>query len=138
MASSGYQRSWVQGTRAAGQQQERYSFSDEAISRALEAARAAYPSPPRDARAQISTTQSPNLRSIGDCVDLRSGESEVCLDLPLGLGSVCIPLPFDLPDGVAAQACLYICTTWGIPTGVSVRVTVGGFTVADQSFGWGC
>lgn len=135
MANGGFQRGWTQGSRAA-EQQQRYSFSEDAVSRALEAARAPYED--RDLRAQISTSQNPNLRTIGDCVDLRSGESEVCLDLPLGLGSVCIPLPFDLPDGVAAQACLYICTTWGIPTGVSVRVTVGGFTVADQSFGWGC
>jgi len=136
MTSVGYQRSWVQGTRGAGEQQNEYSFSEEAVSRALEAARKPYEG--RDLRADIPTSQSPSLRSIGDCVDLTSGASEVCLRLPLGLGRHCISLPFDLPDGVAAQACLYICTTWGIPTGVSVRVTVGGFTVADQSFGWGC
>jgi hypothetical protein len=134
--SGGFQRGWTQGSRGA-EQQQRYAFDEGAVSRALDAARRAYDD--RDQRsAQISTTQSPTLRTIGDCVDLRSGASEVCLDLPLGLGSVCIPLPFDLPDGTAAQACLYICTTWGFPTGVTVRVTVGGFTVADQSFGWGC
>jgi hypothetical protein len=125
---------FAQGNRAGGQ--EPYTFSDDAVNAALEAA--AKPFKGRNLRAQIDTSQNPNLRSIGDCVDLRSGESEVCLRLPLGLGDACIPLPFDLPDGVAAQACLYICTTWGFPTGVSVRVTVGGFTVVEQSFGWGC
>jgi len=125
---------WRQETREGGQQ--RYSFNQDTVERALEAA--ARPFEGRNLRAQLDTSQNPFLRSIGDCVDLRSGESEVCLDLPLGLGDVCIPLPFDLPDGVAAQACLYICTTWGFPTGVSVRVMVGGFTVVDQSFGWGC
>ena len=134
MAYGGYQRSWTQGSR--GEEQDRYSFDEGAVTRALEAAQK--PFKDRDVRAQISTAQNPYLRTIGDCVDLRSGASEVCLDLPLGLGDVCIPLPFDLPDGVAAQACLYICTTWGIPTGVTVRVTVGGFSVVDQSFGWGC
>jgi hypothetical protein len=134
MATGYYERSWSKGTRAGGQQP--YSFDEANVQKALEAA--GKPFAGRDLRAQIDTSQNPNLRSIGDCVDLRSGESEVCLDLPLGLGSVCIPLPFDLPDGKAAQACLYICTTLGLPTGVSVRVTVGGFTVVDQSFGWGC
>ena len=131
--TGGYDRKWSQGTRAGGQ--EPYRFNEGAISKALDAA--AKPFGERN-RSQIDTSQNPNLRTIGDCIDLRSGESEVCLDLPLGLGDVCLPLPFDLPDGVAAQACLYICTTWGFPTGVSVRVTVGGFTVVEQSFGWGC
>jgi hypothetical protein len=137
MTTSGYQQSWrAQGTRGGGQQ--RYSFNDDNITSALEAARQPYAGRERELRERIDTSKNPYLRSIGDCVDLRSGDNEVCLDLPLGLGDVCIPLPFDLPDGQAAQACLYICTTWGIPTGVTVRVTVGGFSVVDQSFGWGC
>jgi hypothetical protein len=135
MANGGYQRSWTQES-ATESQQQRYKFDEAAVQRALEAARRPYEG--RSAAEQLSTVQNPNLRSIGDCVDLRSGASEVCLDLPLGLGSVCLPLPFDLPDGQAAQACLYICTTWGFPTGVEIRVTVGGFQVVDQSFGWGC
>jgi hypothetical protein len=134
MANGGYQRSWAQQQREAGGQ--RYSFNEDAVQRAVDSAAQRFEG--RNLRAQIDTSLNPYLRTIGDCVDLRSGESEVCLDLPLGLGDICIPLPFDLPDGVAAQACLYICTTWGIPTGVTVRVTVGGFTVVDQSFGWGC
>ncbi len=130
----GYQASFWDSSRARSGQ--RYSFKEENVSRALEAAR--QPFAGRNLRDRIDTSQNPYMRSIGDCVELRSGESEVCLDLPLGLGDACIPLPFDLPDGQAAQACLYLCTTWGIPTGVTVRVTVGGFTIVEQSFGWGC
>jgi hypothetical protein len=134
MSNGGYDRSWAEGTSASGGQ--RYSFKEEHINRTLDAAASRFEG--RNLRSQIDTAQNPYLRSIGDCVDLRSGESEVCLDLPLGLGDVCIPLPFDLPDGKAAQACLYLCTTWGIPTGVTIKVTVAGFTVVEQSFGWGC
>lgn len=117
---------------------EYHSFSEEAVSKALETARRPFEGADMRSMTEISSSQNPNLRVLAECISVTSGNREVCLNLPLGLGNVCIPLPIDLPDGTAAQVCLHICTTWGIPTGVKVEISVGGMKVVEQSFGWGC
>jgi hypothetical protein len=117
---------------------EYYSFSDEDISSVLQAARQPYEE--RDLRAitEISTLESPNLTLLAQCISVTVNNHRVCLNLPLGIGRRCIRLPFNIPNGTAAQACLSICTIFGIPTGVCVRVRIGGVTVVNQCFGFGC
>lgn len=118
-------------------QPEHYSFSEEAISGALETARQAHEGTDLRAITEISTSHSP-ITLLAECINVTTRNHQVCLDLPLGLGSACLPIPFNIPDGTIAQACLDICTTLGIPTGVCVRVVVGGVTVVRQCFGFGC
>jgi hypothetical protein len=121
-----------------GQQPEYYSFSDEAISSAIEAARQPHERKDLLAITEISTTENPNLEILAECISVTVNNRRVCLRLPLGLGSVCIPVPFHVGNGTVAQACISICTTWGIPTGACASIRVGGTTVARQCFGFGC
>jgi len=111
------------------------SFSDEAVSGALQAARQAYEQANMLKANEIFTTESPNLSLLAECIDVITRDHKVCLDLPRGMGSRCLPIPLNIPDGTAAQACLYTCTTFGIPTGVCVKVMLGGVAVAQQGFG---
>lgn len=116
---------------------EYHSFSDEAVSAALEAARR--PHEGKDLRAIGSVTVLDNsLSTLAECISLTVGNGQVCLELPLGLGSVCLPIPVSFPNGTAAQACLRICTTFGVPTGVCVQVVIAGVSVVEQCFGFGC
>ena len=73
--------------------------------------------------------------ALGGCVSVTVKDHKVCLKLPLGIGNVCIPIPVNIPIGTVAEACLHICTTFGIPTGVKVTVSALGHTVASKSFG---
>lgn len=113
---------------------EYHSFSDEAVSSALEAARQPYEETDLHAATEISTTENP-LEVLAQCISVTVRNNRVCLNLPLGLGSRCIRIPINIPNGTAAQVCLTICTFLGIPTGVRVRVTVAGQTVVNQAFG---
>jgi hypothetical protein len=116
---------------------ERYSFSNEAISRALESAKRTREGINLEKIAKISPSHSP-LTLLAECISITTRDHQVCLELPLGLGSACLPIPINIPDDTAAQACLDICTILGVPTGVCVRVVVGGVTVVRQCFGFGC
>lgn len=69
------------------------------------------------------------------CISVEVENGKVCLKLPLGIGSVCLPIPSWIPNGTAAQACIDICTTWGIPTGVKVSVSALGKVIVQQSWG---
>ncbi len=71
----------------------------------------------------------------GGCISVTVKNHRICLNLPLGFGSFCFPIPSIFPDGTAAKACIDICTTWGIPTGVKVSVSVAGHVVVSKSFG---
>src|SRR5690349_15734982 len=93
-----------------------YGFQPQAVDRAMELARTPYRNRDLRAATNIAGAQPPNLRVHAACISVVSQGNEVCLDLPLGLGQVCLPI--NLPDGEVAQACLDICTTFGIPTGV--------------------
>lgn len=73
--------------------------------------------------------------ALAECISVTVQNQQVCLNLPLGLGSVCLPIPISIPDGTAAEACLNICTTFYIPTGVSVTVSVAGHVIISKSFG---
>jgi hypothetical protein len=71
----------------------------------------------------------------GGCISVTVNNGQICVNLPLGFGSVCLPIPAIFPSGTAAQACLDICTTWGLPTGVKVTVSIAGHVVVSKSFG---
>jgi hypothetical protein len=70
-----------------------------------------------------------------ECISVTVENNKVCLNLPLGFGKVCLPIPVSIPNGTAAKACLKICTTWGIPTGIKVTVEVGGIVIVSKTFG---
>lgn len=69
------------------------------------------------------------------CINVTVENGKVCLNLPLGIGKVCLPIPPFIPNGTAASACLDICTTWGIPSGVTVTVSALGRIIVKKSFG---
>ncbi|MEO1023761.1 MAG: hypothetical protein AAFW89_14555 [Bacteroidota bacterium] len=113
-----------------------YDFSEESVSSAIEAAKKTHE------ETQLRATASDfNINSGGsmlvaaECVSVTTENHKVCINLPLGLGKHCLNLPVSIPDGTAGKACLSICTTWGIPTGVKVSVEIGGVVVVSQTFG---
>jgi len=113
------------------------SFSDEDISRALEAAKKPHQETDLRAVTEISPAARP-LSFRAACISISTTNNQVCLNLPLGLGSVCIPIPFNIPDGTVVQACIDICTIWGIPTGACLRISAEGQQIVSQCFGFGC
>ena len=72
---------------------------------------------------------------LAECIKVTVEENKICLSLPLGIGKVCLPIPISIPNGTAAEACLDICTTWGIPTGIKVSVSALGHVIVEKSFG---
>lgn len=112
------------------------SFDEEKIRNVLEAANRQ-----KEMAGLMAEDGRPNMlaggeySALAECIKVVVKDHKVCLDLPLGIGSVCIPIPISIPEGEAAQACLSICTTWGIPTGVKVTVSVGGITIVSKTFG---
>jgi len=118
--------------------QDFYEFDSEAVDAALDAARRTHSG---NEKLQNLTAQS-GLPMVGahiavaaQCIAVTISNNQVCLTLPLGLGKHCLHLPVHIPNGTAAQACLTICTHFGIPTGVKVSVVVAGSTVFSQTFG---
>jgi len=115
---------------------EFYKFSEESISNAVEAAKKTHE------ETQLKATESDfNIYKGGcmlvaaECISVTTKNHKVCVNLPLGLGKHCFSLPVSIPDGTVGKACLSICTTWGVPTGVKVSVIIGGITVVSQTFG---
>ena len=114
------------------------SFSKDAINHALEAAqrhsRERMPAAIHDEMA----LEDGALKLSAQCISVTVQNGQVCLNLPLGLGSVCLPIPAIFPNGTAAQACLDICTKWGIPCGVEVTVSIAGHVIVSKGFGCSC
>lgn len=75
------------------------------------------------------------LKVSAQCVSVTVQNGQVCLNLPLGIGSVCLPVPSWIPSGASLQACLDICTVWGVPCGVEVTVSFNGQRVVQKGFG---
>lgn len=78
------------------------------------------------------------LKVSAKCISVTVADGKVCLNLPFGIGNVCLPVPSWVPNGTAAQACLDICTKWGVPCGVEVTVSVAGQRVIQKHFGCSC
>lgn len=112
-----------------------YEFDPEAVSASIESARSHYAAETAAERASQAGSDNGHVTLLSECVAVTVEDNRVCLNLPLGLGHVCIPIPLHVPNGTAAEACLSTCSTWGIPTGVRVSVSVAGRTVASSSYG---
>lgn len=114
------------------------SFDPEIIAHALETAQR-HNDTLRTAAADAPMQLTDGALSVSaQCVSVTVTNGQVCLNLPLGIGSVCLPVPAWVPDGTAAQACLDICTKWGIPCGVQVTVSVAGQQIIAKGFGCSC
>jgi hypothetical protein len=113
-------------------------FSSEAVEQAIEAGR--NHSKALQANFSDGTTNlvDGGLKVSAQCISVTVQNGQVCLNLPLGIGNVCLPVPGWIPNGQAAQACLDICTKWGIPCGVEVTVSVAGQRVVQKGFGCSC
>lgn len=113
-----------------------YKFSEEAISNAIEAAKGIHHENQLNAaHPDFDLKNGGCIQVSAECISIVTKNHKVCLELPFKLGRHCISVPVNIPDGTAGKACLTICTTWGIPTGVKVSVVIGGITVISQSFG---
>jgi hypothetical protein len=75
-----------------------------------------------------------HLATRAECITLTISNGQVCVNLPLGIGKACLPVPVSY-NGQVASVCLDICTTWGVPSGVKVTVTVAGIQIVQKSFG---
>lgn len=112
-----------------------HSFDDKAIAAALDAMRAHYDAETLSARGkQIDAADDGHISLAGGCISVTVENGKVCLNLPLGIGKYCLPIPSIIPDGTAAEACIHICTTWGIPTGVKVTISVAGKVIVQKTF----
>ncbi len=113
-----------------------YSFSEQAISEALDAARKTHGEGMIKATgSNFDTTRGGDLAVAAECVSVTVENNKICINLPLGFGKHCLSIPISIPNGTAGKACLSICTTWGIPTGIKVSVVIAGVTVVSQTFG---
>ena len=113
-----------------------HEFSQEAINHALEAAASHNElMGVTGANNKMNLTGGGELSISAQCISISVENHKICLSLPLGIGKVCLPIPAFIPNGTAAQACLSICTTWGIPTGVKVTISALGHVVITKSFG---
>ena len=111
------------------------SFSEQAVNSAIQAANEHYASTDTlKSQASSVAGDDGHLALLAECISVTISNGKACLNLPLGIGHVCIPVPVKF-DGEVAQACLHICTTFGIPTGVKVTISVAGITIVSKSFG---
>ena len=108
-------------------------FSSAAVDAAIESARAYYDERLKSG-SRIIDNDDGHLSTLAECVTLTIKDGKACINLPLGIGQVCLPIPISY-DGKVASVCLSICTTWGIPCGVRVTVSVAGVTIVSKTFG---
>lgn len=115
------------------------SFDQASIDQTLEAARRQVDwqrlAVPATNQSPLTASSAIKFRAAA-CISLTVSNGQVCLHLPLGIGDVCLPIPAWIPNGTVAQACLDICTTFGIPCGIQVSVSVAGQQIVSQH--WGC
>ena len=110
------------------------SFSDEAVQNAIAAARDHYDGNTLKNQSTSVAADDGHLALLSECVSVTLKNGKACLNLPLGIGNVCIPVPIKY-NGEVAQACLHICTTFGVPTGVRVTISVAGIQIVSKTFG---
>ncbi|MBP93033.1 MAG: hypothetical protein CMC55_02815 [Flavobacteriaceae bacterium] len=113
-----------------------YSFDEQAISHALNSAKQTHAGLDlTNLKSDSDLSRGGDLQVQAQCISVKVEDNKICLNLPFGFGKHCLHIPISIPNGTAANACLSICTTWGIPTGIKVAVTVAGVTVISQTFG---
>lgn len=114
------------------------SFDDKKIALAIEAAKLHADTVNTASQSGDPVLADGALTVSGGCISVTVKDGEVCLKLPLGIGKKCLPVPAWIPNGTAAEACLHICTKWGIPCGVEVTVSVAGAQIVKKGFGCSC
>lgn len=113
------------------------SFDEKAIRQSLEAAQQHGES--LRAEADAGGLVDGALTVAGGCVSVTVKNGQVCVNLPFPISKkVCLPVPSWIPNGTAAEACLQICTKWGVPCGVEVTVSVAGKQIVKKGFGCSC
>jgi len=110
-------------------------FDDKHVEAALEAARNYHDVEAlQGKRRALEPMDDGHLSISAGCISVTVQNGQVCLNLPLGIGSICLPIPSTFPSGTAAQACISICTTWGIPTGVRLTISIAGIVIINKTF----
>lgn len=109
------------------------SFSESAAQAAIESAQAFYEERRRKDGAHKLGIDDGHVSTLSECITATVNDGKVCVNLPLGLGQVCLPIPIPY-NGQVASACISICTTWGIPTGVRLTISVGGVVIVSKTF----
>jgi hypothetical protein len=113
-------------------------FSADSINQALEAARTHSESLSALTVNHETPLAESALKISAQCISVKVQNRKVCINLPFGIGSKCLPIPGWVPNGTAVEACLHICTKWGIPCGVEVTVSAAGKVIVKQGFGCSC
>ena len=117
-----------------------HEFDDNAIDEAVGSARAYHQeagTAPREsamAESQPDFSDSGQMELAAQCIDVTVANKKICVKLPK-VGKVCLPVPGFVPNGTVAQACISVCTKFGIPTGVRLTVTVAGKVILRKTFG---
>lgn len=88
------------------------------------------------AQAPVALQDSGHMFLAAQCIAVTVANRHICLNLPLHIGKVCLPVPGFVPNGTAAEACIGLCTHFGVPTGLKVTVTIAGKTVLQKTFGF--
>lgn len=113
-----------------------HSFDDKEVQALIDTAANHFDADTLKSAAPRDMTLQASPMKIGDtCITVTVENGKVCLKLPVVDTKVCLPIPPFIPDGTAAQACLKICTTLGVPSGVCVTISALGKTVVHQCFG---
>ncbi len=113
-----------------------YSFSEEAIENAIDAAKKTYEGSVLDAKKSgFEVSHGGCMLVSAECIKVITEGNKVCLKLPLGFGKHCFSLPVNILSGTPGQACISICTTWGVPTGIRITIIIGGITIIHKTFG---
>ena len=111
-------------------------FDTKQIQAALDAARGAHDvASLQKAGPEAAMPDDGHIQMAAGCISVTVQNGRVCLNLPLGIGSVCLPVPSVIPNGTAAQACIRICSIFGIPTGLTLTVSVAGNVIVQKTFG---
>lgn len=113
------------------------SFDDAIIQQTLDAARQYGQKRHAEMMAGPLKLEDGALKLAAQCVSVTVTNGQICLNLPI-VGSQCLPIPSWIPNGTAAQACLHICTHWGIPCGIEVTVSVANREILKKGFGCSC
>lgn len=71
-----------------------------------------------------------------ECISVTIANKQICLKIPQPVNkNICLPVPGWIPNGTAAEACIGICTKFGVPTGVKVTVSVAGKVIIQKTWG---
>jgi hypothetical protein len=115
------------------------SFDQEKIDAALETARLHHESFNVGTRLTANDLSKVDVHAAGEfsisggCITVSVNNGKICLNLPI-VGQYCLPVPSWIPSGAQLQACVSICTTFGIPTGVKLTVSFNGQIIFTKTF----